>query len=253
MKKMDYRNARNFINVSGKEVPFSRDRATADDIRRSAGIKKGRRIVVEGRNGDMMPMVEGKVYVIPKGSKYKDTPAPRKASDDNKGILLLDYDNFKEACDIADVELDCEGIREFVESLNKGVSFTSYVYLGVNPKKEHIRDREIDSLWKDKFIVRTVKMVGQGIYMFSDVSQAITLDALRCVYENNVNKVVIVSNGERLADLVVLLREKGVNVDVVYFGSLNNYDLSVKASGFVDLESFISDEMECDEEKEECE
>lgn len=251
MKKiLDYRKATNFINVRGKDIAVDSNVGTADDIRRIAGIKSGRQIALQGRNGDMQALDEGRIYTIPKGSKVKDAPGVRKASDEvsNKGILLLDYDSFKEASNNLDIELDCASTKEFIENLNSDTSMTSYAYLGINPKLEHVRDKEIDSLWKDKFIVRAVKMVEHGIHMFNDVTQAMTLDVMKCVYENNVKKVVIISNSERLIDLVVLLREKNVNVDVVHYGRYTNYELSIKANGFIDLEAFIRDEEIEDED-----
>lgn len=78
MKKMDFTNARAVINIRGKQIPVDSTKGTADDIRRIAGIKQGRTVMIETDEG-METLEEGVRYTLPVRAKYKDAPKVRKA------------------------------------------------------------------------------------------------------------------------------------------------------------------------------
>lgn len=165
-----------------------------------------------------------------------------------KTIILLDYDALMEAVKQIDVELEMKDFIDFLKSIHDESSIqTSYAYVGINEKLPHIKDKIIDELTRCGYIVRKVIGDNYGINFVSDCSQAITLDVLRAVYENNATNVILVSNSHKLENLVTLLREKDIIVETVFYGSLVDYDLAVKSTGFINLEAFISDEenIEC--------
>lgn len=160
-----------------------------------------------------------------------------------KTLIILDLDLLNKSIEELDVSLDYGEFLVFLKSLHEESRVqTAYAYTGINFKSPHLKDKMIDDLWKKGFIVRKVKGENYGINFISDSTSAIILDVLRHVYENNVTNVVIVSNSNKLIDLVVLLREKDVYVETVYYGSKCDYDLAVKSNGFIDLDEFIGDE-----------
>lgn len=162
-----------------------------------------------------------------------------------KTVILLDFDCLNEAVQKLDVELDANDFLAFLKSIHEDSDVqTAYAYVGINEKLPHVKDKIIDELTRAGYIVRKVLGDNYGINFVSDCSQAITLDALRSIYENEATNVVLVSNSHKLENLVTLLREKDVMVDTVFYGSLVDYDLAVKSTGFINLEDFISDDEE---------
>ena len=79
MRPMNFSNARAVINIKGKQIGVDSNVGTADDIRRIAGIKPGRQIMMETESG-MQTLKEGYRYTIPQRGKFKDAPGVRKAS-----------------------------------------------------------------------------------------------------------------------------------------------------------------------------
>ena len=80
MKTLDFSNAKAIIKIRGKEIPVNTNRGTADDIRKVAGIKDGRQIMIEDGQG-MHTLKENTMYSLPPRAKYKDSPAVRKAAE----------------------------------------------------------------------------------------------------------------------------------------------------------------------------
>ena len=78
MRKMDFSKARGIVSIRGREIPVDSTRGTAEDIRRIGGIKPGRTIMVETKQG-MNSLKEGVLYDLPARAKYKDAPGVRKA------------------------------------------------------------------------------------------------------------------------------------------------------------------------------
>lgn len=169
-----------------------------------------------------------------------------------KTIILVDYDNLKEAAKKLNLIFEPEDMYNVFTSYHSESEInTLYAYVGINEKMPFVKDKDIDNLLRSKFIVRKVVGDTYGIHFISDCSQAITLDALRTVYENNATHVMIVSNSKKLVDLATILREKDIVVENVFFGSFANYDLAVHSSGFIDLEDIIcydEDELDLTEE-----
>lgn len=79
MKKMDFSKARTIINIRGRQIPVDSKEGTADDIRKVAGIKPGRTIMIEDKKGNYA-LEENVKYSLPPRAKYKDAPNVRKAS-----------------------------------------------------------------------------------------------------------------------------------------------------------------------------
>lgn len=160
-----------------------------------------------------------------------------------KTVIILDYDKFKKESNALDVDLDSQDFLTYLKSIHSDSSNqTAYAYVTINPKLPHEKDRIIDKLWRDGYIVREVKGENFGINFIADSSQYITLDIMREVYENEINNVVLVSNSNKLSNIAVLLREKNVLVENVFYSSSADYDLAIKSNGFIDLEEFIKDE-----------
>lgn len=78
MKQLDWRNAQAILSIRGRQVPVDSNEGTADDVRRIAGIKNGRTVMVETPGG-MQALEEGVRYAFPKNPKFKDAPGVRKA------------------------------------------------------------------------------------------------------------------------------------------------------------------------------
>ena len=167
-----------------------------------------------------------------------------------KTTILLDYDCLNEAAQKLDVELEVNDFLTFLKCIHEESDVqTAYAYIGINEKLPHAKDKISDELTRAGYIVRKVKGNNYGINFVSDSSQAITLDVLRSVYENETSNVILVSNSHKLENLVTLLREKDIIVETVFYGSLVDYDLAVKSTGFINLDDFIIDDEDYDKQE----
>lgn len=167
-----------------------------------------------------------------------------------KTVILLDFDGLNDAVEKLDIELDVNEFLTFLKSIHEESDIqTAYAYVGINEKLPHVKDKIVDELTCAGYIVRKVIGDNYGINFIVDCSQAITLDALRSVYENKATNFILVSNSHKLENLVTLLREKDVSVETVFYGSFVDYDLAVKSTGFINLDEFISDDEDDEEDK----
>lgn len=160
-----------------------------------------------------------------------------------KTIILLDYDSLNASAQKLEVEINSGEFLSFLKSIHEESEIqTAYAYVGINEKLPHVKDKTIDELIRNGYIVRKITGDNYGINFVSDCSQAITFDALRSVYENEATNVILVSSSHKLENLVMLLREKDISVETVFYGSFVDYDLAVKSTGFINLEDFICDD-----------
>ena len=160
-----------------------------------------------------------------------------------KTIILLDYDSIKDATTKLDVELNYKDFLDFLKSIHEESDIqTAYAYVSINKKIPHANDKLVDELTRSGYIVRKVVGDNYGINFIADCSQAITLDALRSVYENEATNIILVSNSHKLENLVLLLREKDITVETVFYGTLVDYDLAINSTGFINLDDFINDD-----------
>lgn len=177
-----------------------------------------------------------------------------------KTVILLDYGCLEEAAKQLDVEIDIKEFLRFLAQLHPESEIqTPYAYVDVDERMPHIKDKITDELTRAGFLVREVIGQNLGINFISNCNQIITLDAMRAVYENSATNIILVSNSALLTNLVTILREKDVFVETVFYGSLVDYDLAIKSSGFIDLDNFIFDDHHdyceksmdtCDEDEE---
>ena len=160
-----------------------------------------------------------------------------------KTIILLDYDNLKEAAQKLDVELDVNGLIDFAKSIHEdSEKQTVYAYININERLPHVKDQIADDLARCGCIVRSVVGDNYGINFIANSTQDMMMDALRSMYENETTNVIIISNSHKLLNLVTLLREKDITVETVFYGSQVDYDLAVGSTGFINLEEFIEDD-----------
>lgn len=166
-----------------------------------------------------------------------------------KTIILLDFEKLNVALTELDIELNQKEFLDFLKSIYEESEVqTAYAYVGINDKLPHTKDKIVDDLLRTGYIVREIKGENYGLNFISDCSQAITLDAMRSVYENKATNVIIVSNSNRLENLVTVLREKDIVVENVFYGVKADYDLAIKSTGFIDLDNFISDDEDKSED-----
>lgn len=168
-----------------------------------------------------------------------------------KTTILIDYDCLEKAGKELGIDIDIVEMIEFLKELHPESEFQNvYAYVGINKKIPHAKDKTVDDLWRAKCIVRTFEGDNLGTNFVSDSSQAITLDAMKSVYENGTTNILFVANSNKLSNLATLLKEKGVTVETIFYGSLVDYELAVKSEGFIDLENFVSDDNPPDSDDE---
>ena len=79
-KTMDMIDGKVCVSIGGKDLYINGKNRTTDDIRRLAGIKKGRQILIETPEG-MISLRDDIKHNLPSNGKYKDSPGIRKAAD----------------------------------------------------------------------------------------------------------------------------------------------------------------------------
>lgn len=168
----------------------------------------------------------------------------------NVCAVFVDYDALTEVAKTLDVEIDVASLVKFLSEWSEDrILHSAYAYISINPRLPHARDREIEQLESSGCVVREVKGENIGISFVSDPTPAMMADIYRCVYEEGVGTVSLVSGSEKLCQLVTDLKAKGIMTELAFYQSGVEGELARLVGGFIDLESFIDEEEDSEEPK----
>lgn len=114
----------------------------------------------------------------------------------------------------------------------------AHCYVPIDPRRPQSRDREIEELWVDGYVVHTKVGTPAGPTYKCDFDVEIAMDVTRCAHEVRPDTVVLVSGDCDFVPLVLELRKRGVRVEVAAFEGNGSREVILKSSGFIDLERY---------------
>jgi hypothetical protein len=117
----------------------------------------------------------------------------------------------------------------------------AYCYVPIDPRNEHRYDRDIEELQKAGYLVTTKLGTYAGDTYKCDFDVEMTIDIIRMAHLIRPDIVAIGSGDSDLIPVVTELRKMGIRVEVAAFNSSMSKRLKLNASGFIDLDVYVSD------------
>ena len=114
-----------------------------------------------------------------------------------------------------------------------------------DPRNPRARDREVDRLWSSGWLVHTKLGSIAGDTYKCDLDVEITLDLMRTAEIVKPDIVVLLSGDKDFVPVIRELRMRGIRVEVAAFPGVNAArEVSLKASGFIDLGIYVNERRE---------
>ena len=113
----------------------------------------------------------------------------------------------------------------------------------IDPRQEHAKDAVIGELWKNGYIFKSkVGTIAGDSYKF-DFDVEMTLDISRIAYGNVPDIIVLVSGDSDFIPIVLDMRGRGIRVEVATFKFAMSKHLTLKSSGFINLNEVIDSDF----------
>ncbi len=161
-----------------------------------------------------------------------------------KRILVMDVDHLLDAADVEKVDIEFSELKRFLEESGQREYDLSLAIVAIDEKRPTLKDRLVDDLWRAGFIVKTMVGEHQGYTLIRQNNLEMIRQITQKVYKDNYRFITIISGEKGLINLVSMLREDGIQVECVQYENHMDYDLAVKASGFINLSKYIEEEQE---------
>jgi uncharacterized LabA/DUF88 family protein len=159
-----------------------------------------------------------------------------------KIVVFQDYANVNRSFQQHGVTPD---YRDLLDYLSEGRFLVeAHTYVPIDPRNPHVRDREIEQLWSDGYLVHTKMGAPAGDTYKCDFDVEITLDLMRTAEIVRPAIVVLVSGDKDFIPVILELRQRGIRVEVAAFLGINAArEVIMKASGFIDLAQYLAEQQ----------
>ena len=160
-----------------------------------------------------------------------------------KIAVFLDYANIEAAARSSGFSVDYGELLDYLADEDEGRTLqAAYAYVPIDPRLEHARDSEIESLWSEGYVVRSKVGTIAGESYKCDFDVEITLDITRVSSDMKPDIVVLVSGDNDFVPVVLELRNKGIRVEAASFASSMSSLLARRCSGYINLDALYEDE-----------
>lgn len=157
-----------------------------------------------------------------------------------KIVLFLDFANTEGAFHQFGAEPDYEALQTYLSEGRFLVE--AHAFVPIDPRNPHGRDRVIDMLWQQGYLVHSKvgAFAGEGYRCDFDVE--ITLELMRTGEISRPDIIVLLSGDKDFVPVILELRRRGIRVEVAAFPGINAArEVMLKASGFIDLEQYLGE------------
>jgi uncharacterized LabA/DUF88 family protein len=156
-----------------------------------------------------------------------------------KVVFFLDFANINRAASNKDVELDYADLLNYVS--DGRFLIDAHCYVPIDPRNEHRLDRQIQQLWRDRYVVHTKlgSIAGDGYKCNFDVE--ITMDILRVAYRVKPDIIILATGDSDFVPLIQQLRKDGIRVEVASFEDAASRDVILRCSGFISLDYYLQE------------
>ncbi len=162
-------------------------------------------------------------------------------------LLFVDYANINAGAMDYNYEFD---YQDFMNYIAEGrFLIDSYIYVPVDPRNEHKRDRLIEDLWLNGYLVNKKTGTIAGNTYKCDFDVEITMDITNAIHQVKPDIVVLASGDSDFVPLVIELRKHGIRVEVASFSNGASKNMIMRASGFINLDLYCNEnDMEAETE-----
>jgi uncharacterized LabA/DUF88 family protein len=219
-------------------VPDSDTESHRPAFRRCVLIRKGLKI-----NPTQLPV---KLESSPSGlraSTIQFQINKQEGSNMERIVLFNDYANTNAAFQGCNLQPD---FRELADYLSEGRFLVeAHAYVPIDPRNPRARERDVDRLWNSGWLVHTKLGSIAGDSYKCDLDVEITLDLMRTAEIVKPDIVVLLSGDKDFVPVILELRKRGIRVEVAAFPGVNAArEVRLKASGFIDLEVYVNERRE---------
>jgi len=178
------------------------------------------------------PLFMNRLYVDGLGS------STRKDLKMERTVIFNDYANTNAALQQFDLVPDYGDLLDYLSEGRFLVEAQAYV--PIDPRNPHLRDRDIETLWKAGWLVNTKVGAIAGDSYKCDFDVEITLDLMRTAEIVKPDIIVLVSGDKDFIPVILELRKRGIRVEVAALPGVNAArEVVLKASGFIDLNQYV--------------
>lgn len=160
-----------------------------------------------------------------------------------KVAVFLDYANIEASSRQLNCSVDYGALLNYLADEDEERTLqVAYAYVPIDPRQEHARDRIINELWQNGYIVKSKVGTVAGETYKCDFDVEMTLDISRVAYSNAPDIIVLVSGDRDFIPIVLDMRGRGIRVEVAAFEAAMSGQLALKSSGFINLDAIIDAE-----------
>ncbi len=163
-----------------------------------------------------------------------------------KLVVFNDFANVNAAYQKQDTKPD---YRDLLCYLSEGRFLVeAHVFVPIDPRNPHARDRVIEELWSQGYLVHSKigALAGDGYRCDFDVE--ITLEVMRTAEIIKPDIIAIVSGDKDFIPVIIEVRRRGIRVEVAAFPGVNAaQEVVLKGSGFIDLHRYLQERQEQEE------
>lgn len=158
-------------------------------------------------------------------------------------VLFNDYANTNAAFQGCNLQPD---FRDLADYLSEGRFLVeAHAYVPIDPRNPRARERDVDRLWNSGWLVHTKLGSIAGDTYKCDLDVEITLDLMRTAEIVKPDIIVLLSGDKDFVPVILELRKRGIRVEVAAFPGVNAArEVSLKASGFIDLAVYANERRE---------
>ena len=159
-----------------------------------------------------------------------------------KVAVFLDYANINAAARQLNCNVDYETLLNYLaDEAEERTLQSAYAYVPIDPRQEHAMDETISELWQAGYIVNSKVGTIAGESYKCDFDVEMALDISRIAYTNAPDIVVLVSGDGDFIPIVLDMRNRGIRVEVAAFDFAMSRQLTLKSSGFINLDVLIGE------------
>lgn len=167
--------------------------------------------------------------------------------------IFVDHENLSIAARNRGIGIDWYNFKEYLAGDNEGRSaIGAFCYVALDPRGPNAKDREIDRLWDDGWLVKTKVGAPSGPDRYKcNVDVEMAMDMIFFANDARPDIMVMVTGDQDFAPVVIKLRERGIRVEVAAFPESLSKVLLNASSGYINLDKWINEPEDESEEKEE--
>ena len=153
-----------------------------------------------------------------------------------KVLVFHDYANLSRSAADQGIDLDHGHLLGY---LGEGRFLVdAHCYVPIDPRNPHVRDREIEALWGQGYLVHTKVGTIAGETYKCNFDVELTLDMIRSAHDIRPDTIVLASGDGDFVPVVLELRRMGIRVEVASFSSSVSRKLLLRCSGHIDLDRY---------------